>query len=115
VDFATKTITVSGQLGANGERVRAKTTSSSASVPLLPALERELRAHRSRQAERDLRFTHRDALVFSTTRGRPQSRRNALRAVQYAGDQVGLNGDGRERVGCMTCATRSLPSRSPTV
>jgi integrase len=68
-------------------------------VPLLPALERELRAHRSRQAGRDLRFTHRDALVFSTTRGKPQSRRNALRAVQHAGDEVGLNGEGRQTVG----------------
>jgi integrase len=99
VDFEAKTITVTGQLGLNGERVPAKTTSSSAPVPLLPALERELRTHRSRQASRDLRFTHRDSLVFSTTRGKPQSRRNALRAVQHAGDEVGLNGEGRERVG----------------
>jgi len=37
--------------------------------------------------------------VFSTTRGRPQSRRNALRAVQQAGDAVGLNGAGRETIG----------------
>jgi integrase len=37
--------------------------------------------------------------VFSTTRGRPQSRRNALRAVQHAGDEVGLNGEGRQTVG----------------
>ena len=46
-----------------------------------------------------LRFTRRDALVFSTTRGKPQSRRNALRAVQHAGDEVGLNGGGRQTVG----------------
>ena len=90
-----KTITVSGQLGASGERVPTKTPASRAAVPLLPALERELRAHRSRQAERDLRFTHRDALVFSTSRGKPQSRRNALRAVQQPVDEVGLNGEGR--------------------
>jgi hypothetical protein len=51
VDFDTKTITVTGQLGTDGNRVPAKTTSSSAPVPLLPALERELHAHRSRQAE----------------------------------------------------------------
>ena len=82
-----------------GERVPTKTIASGAPVPLLPALERELRAHRSRQAGRDLRYTHRDALVFSTSRGRPQSRRNALRAVQHAGDEVGLNGEGRQTVG----------------
>ena len=99
VDFDAKTITVSAQLGADRERVPTKTTASSAPVPLLPALERELRAHRSRRASRDLRYTHRDALVFSTTRGKPQSRRNALRAVQRAGDEVGLNGEGRETVG----------------
>jgi integrase len=99
VDFDTKTITVSKQLGTSGERVPTKTPSSHAPVPLLPALERELRAHRSRQASRNLRFTHRDALVFSTTRGKPQSRRNVLRAVQHAGDEVGLNGEGRQTVG----------------
>jgi integrase len=37
--------------------------------------------------------------VFTTARGKPQSRRNALRAVRAAGDTAGLNGDGREPVG----------------
>ena len=32
-------------------------------------------------------------------RGKPQSRRNLLRAVHIAGGAVGLNGDGREPVG----------------
>jgi integrase len=100
VDFDTKTITVTGQLGARGERVpTTKTASSSAPVPLLPALERELRTHRSRQAEQDLRFVHRDALVFTTASSRPHDRRNVLRAVQLAGNRVGLNGEGREPVG----------------
>jgi integrase len=62
-------------------------------------LARELRAHRSRQAERSLRLVHRDALCFTTARGKPQGRRNALRAVHAAGDAAGLNGDGREKVG----------------
>jgi integrase len=99
VDFNAKTITVTEQLGTDGNRVPTKTLSSRATVPLLPALERELKAHRSRQASRDLQRTHRDALVFSTTRGKPQSRRNALRAVHDAGDKAGLNGPGREKVG----------------
>jgi integrase len=76
-----------------------KSRASAATVPLLPALARELREHRSRQAGRDLRLVHADALVFTTRRGKPQSRRNALRAVQAAADAVGLNGDGRELVG----------------
>jgi integrase len=99
VDFAAAAIAVTGQLGANGERVPVKSAASAATVPMLPALGRELREHRSRQAERDLRRVHADALVFTTSRGKPQSRRNALRAVHSAGDAAGLNGDGREPVG----------------
>jgi integrase len=37
--------------------------------------------------------------VFQTLRGRPQSRRNALRAVHAAGDAAKLNGNEREPVG----------------
>lgn len=99
VDLNAKTITVTMQLGRDGNRVPTKTASSNATVPLLPGLARELRAHRSRQAERDLRFVHRNALVFSTTRGNPQSHRNTLRAVRHAGDELGLNSNGREPVG----------------
>ena len=40
-----------------------------------------------------------DAFVFTTARGKPQSRRNALRAVHSAGDAAGLNGAGRDPVG----------------
>jgi integrase len=42
---------------------------------------------------------HRDSLVFVTARGKPQSGRNALRALHKAGDDAGLNGEGREPVG----------------
>jgi integrase len=66
---------------------------------MLPALERELRAHRLRQAGVDLRLVNRHALVFTTATGKPQSRRNALRAVHAAGDAAGLNGDDVEPVG----------------
>jgi integrase len=99
IDFAAGTITVTRQLGPDGERVPLKTAASAATVPLLPRLARELREHRSRQAGRDLRRVHADALIFTTSRGKPQSRRNALRAVYTAGDAAGLNGDGREPVG----------------
>ena len=99
IDFAASTLMISGQLGTDGERVATKTTASAATVPLLPALARELREHRTREGSGDLRRVHAEALVFTTTRGKPQSRRNALRAVHAAGDAAGLNGDGREPVG----------------
>ena len=99
VDFAAETLTVSGQLGQDGDRVPTKTASSAATIPLLPALARELRAHRSRQASRNLHRVHADALVFTTSRGKPQSRRNVLRAVQAAAEAAKLNTDGREPVG----------------
>jgi len=76
-----------------------KSPASRATVRILPALDRELRALRAGQAETDLRRVHRDALVFVTNTGQPQSRRNALRALHIAGDRCGLNSDGRERVG----------------
>jgi integrase len=100
IDLKAGTLTVSGQLGASGERLGStKTRASAASVELLPALALEFRAHRSRQASHNLTLVHRDALVFTTARGKPQSRRNALRAVHTAGDKAGLNGPDREPVG----------------
>jgi integrase len=99
LDFDGGTINVTGQLGTGGERLPTKTLSSIATVPMLPALARELREHRSRLAGLDLRRVHASALVFVTSTGRPQSARNALRALYAAGDKAGLNGDGREPVG----------------
>jgi integrase len=99
INFDAETIDVTGQLGPDGERVPVKSPASAAPVRMLPALGRELRDHRSRQGGRDLRRIHADALVFTTARGKPQSRRNALRALHRAGDKAGLNGDGREPVG----------------
>jgi integrase len=68
-------------------------------VTLLPAVRRELVELRSRQAERSLALVKPDALVFTTARGKPQSRRNALRALHKAGDAAGLNPEGAEPVG----------------
>lgn len=93
-------INVRRQLDDDGSiRNVTKTTASKAEVPLLPALERELTEHRSHQACIDLRLIHRDHLGFTTWNGKPQGRRNALRAVHAAGDAAGLNGAGRESVG----------------
>jgi integrase len=100
IDLTAGTISVAGQLGAAGARLTTtKTSASAATVPLLPALRRELVAHRTRQARVNLALVHADALVFTTSRGKPQSRRNALRAVHVAGDNAELNGDGFEPVG----------------
>jgi integrase len=107
VDFGAGTLTVSAQLAPDGTRVPLKTTASAATVPLLPKLAAELKSHRSRVAGQALARVQPDALVFTTLRGRPQSRRNVLRAVHTAGDAAGLNGEGRERVACTTCGTRS--------
>jgi len=99
VDFGAGTLTVGAQLGPDGTRAPLKTAASAATVPLLPALAAELRAHRSRVAGQALARVQPDAFVFTTARGRPHGRRNVLRAVYAAGDAAGLNGEGRERVG----------------
>lgn len=99
VDLKGGTLTVSAQLGPDGTRVPLKTAASAATVPLLQRLAAELREHRSRVAGVDLVRVRPDALVFTTSRGRPHGRRNVLRAVHAAGDGAGLNGEGRERVG----------------
>jgi integrase len=90
VDFEKVTLTVRG----------TKSESSSAMIPLLPALAAELRAHRERQGARSFATIRSEALVFQTVNGRPLHRRNVLRAVQTAADKAGLNGEDREPVGC---------------
>jgi integrase len=101
VDLKAGTLTVAGQLGRDGKTwvPVAKTDASAATVPLLPVLQRELRRHRARQAERNLQWVQPGALVFTTLRGKPQDRRNVLRAVYAAGDNLGLNREGVEPVG----------------
>jgi integrase len=99
VDLKAGTLTVSAQLGPDGDRVPLKTAASAATVPMLPVLAAELRAHRCSFAEQALSWVRPDALVFTTSRGKPHGRRNVLRAVYAAGDDAGLNRDGLERVG----------------
>jgi integrase len=101
VDFRAGTITVAGQLGRDGKIwvPVPKTEASAATLPLLPVLRRELVEHRVRQAQRNLQWVRPDALVFMTMRGKPQSRRNVLRAIYTAGDNLGLNGEGVEPIG----------------
>jgi integrase len=80
--------------------VRAgKTKASVNSAPLPIPLAKTLRAHRQRQV--DAGQFEIGGLVFKTRTGRPQSRRNCLRAVNVASKAVGLwsEEDGREPVG----------------
>jgi integrase len=94
LDFTRKRLHVRGQLDPDGSiRGWTKTPASAGSVVMLPVLQRELREYRSRQAEVDLRLVHRSALVFTTLRGKPQSRRNLHRALQKAAASAGLAGD----------------------
>ena len=68
----------------SGRTVPLKTTGSAATVDLLPALVRELRAHRARRAALGIQLVRADALAFSTLTGKPHHQRSALRAVQNA-------------------------------
>jgi integrase len=99
VAFDAKTIDVNAQLGPDGDRVPLKAASSQAAdVPLLPRLAAELKALKEREARRGFARVRPDSLIFQTSTGRPQSRRNALRALHAAGDAAELN-EGREPVG----------------
>lgn len=112
VDLKAEAINVEQQLGTEGERVPVETRASAAAVPMLPAVRRELVAYRARQAERNLRFVRPDALVFTTARGKPQSRRNALRALHKRATPPGSTPTGSRRSACTICGTRSSRSRS---
>jgi integrase len=99
LDLKAGTLIVERQLGPHGELLPLKTAGSTSIVRVMPALDRELRAHRQRQSTIELRRVRRDALIFTTATGKPQSGRNVLRAIHAAGDAAGLNDHGRERVG----------------
>lgn len=109
VDFDAATLVVRG----------TKTDASAATIPLLPPLANELRAHRARQTKHGLSRLRPGALVFQTESGKPVHRRNVLRAVTTAGTKAKLNGEGREPVGCHdlrhSCAAFafSLPNTTP--
>jgi integrase len=101
VDLKAGVLRVENQLGADGRLHPLKTEASEASsapIRLLPALKRELGAHRHRQRSRNIALVQPDALVFVTANGKPQSSRNVLRAVHAAAAGLGLNID-RDLVG----------------
>jgi integrase len=100
VDFAARTLSVSKQLSRDGKELVALKTSTSEAVLSLPApLAEELRSHRDRQARIGFDRIVADALVFQTRRGRPQSKRNALRAVQLVAARQGIEGSDGQPLG----------------
>jgi integrase len=58
-----------------------------------------LRAHRDRQARLGFERIGPDARVFTTRRGKPQSKRNTLRAVQLVAEHLGIEGSDGQPLG----------------
>lgn len=92
-----------------------KTSASAQPVPMTNDLVAQLRAHRSRQPTLDRLGA--DALVFATSSGKRQHRRNVLRALYAAGKAAALNAPGRKKIGCHdlrhSCAGLLLAARVP--
>jgi integrase len=84
VDLEAGRLAVTEQLDRSGRPVPLKTTASAATLDILPALARELRAHRARRAALGIHLVRADALVFGTLVGKPHGQRNALRAIVAA-------------------------------
>ena len=91
IDFEAETISV--------VEAGTKTHASQAAIPMLPALARELRAHRERQRDAGIHRIASAALVFQTEAGKPVHRRNVLRAVNAAGVRAKLVAEGQEQIG----------------
>lgn len=97
VDFDRREIHVGHQLEANGNVKRPKTRAGVRTVPLLPVLERELRAHRHKQLASGLAGSQQ--FVFTTTAGKPLNRHNVRkRGVFAAAEKAGLHGHGKPTV-----------------
>jgi integrase len=68
VDFEAREVSVRHQLDVGGQPKRPKTKAGVRSIPLLPALDQELRRHRKEQLARGL--TGSDQLIFTTVTGK---------------------------------------------
>ena len=100
VDFAEGTLSITKQLSRDGKELTALKTRSSEAVLSLPApLAAELRSHRERQARISFERVKPEQLVFQTRTGNPQSKRNALRAVQMVAERLGLRNAEGELLG----------------
>jgi integrase len=91
-DAAEETLVIDGQLGRDGSVRRTKTKRERV-IPISAKAAEVLRRQVERLAEEGHR-TDAEALLFVTRTGKPQSRRNALRAWQNALKAVGIEGAG---------------------
>jgi integrase len=87
VDLEFETIEIAGQLGSSGE-IRETKTKRPRVIPISSRAAAVLREHRERMREDGHDVEH--GLVFVTKNGRPQSRRNVLRAWQAALEKIGV-------------------------
>jgi integrase len=97
INFEAREIRVEHQLAPNGSLKPPKTKAGSRSIPLLPVLERELRAHRKAQLSRGLAGA--EQLVFTTATGQPLDRHNVRnRGIVPAARKAGLEREGEATV-----------------
>jgi integrase len=88
LDLDLETIEIAGQLGGSGE-IRETKTKQTRTIPISSRAAAVLREHRERMREQG--HDVEAGLVFVTKNGRPQSRRNVLRAWQTALEKIGVD------------------------
>jgi integrase len=100
LDFGEGTIRVERQVSRWGKVAPTKTENSVATLPMLPALRRELLAHRQRAVETNIALISpgRFVFVYPATPERPMGYRGVGQSVKRAGDRVGLNPPGLAKV-----------------
>ena len=93
LDLDNELVSIEAQLAKDGTIRRATKTKRSRLIPISARAAAALREHRTRMAEAG-HPTEGEALVFVTRSGKPQSRRNVLRAWQAALAKTGVEGAG---------------------
>jgi integrase len=92
VDFGADTVAVNGQLSRTGGRyIPWAKYGSEGVIPMLPALKRELLAHRARQAEHNLALVRPGAFVFTHPDGSTYAYQKVSRVLHKAAHAAGLN------------------------
>jgi integrase len=93
VDFEAREISVRCQLDVEGKLKRPKTKAGLRTIPLLPALDQELKRHRRDQFARG--YAGPGQLVFTTATGKPLDRHNVRnKGIKVAAEKAGLNPPG---------------------
>jgi integrase len=99
LDFGQDTVNIDGEVTPDCRyEPWAKSESSEAPVPMLPALKRELLDHRRRQATGGFDLVRPDAFVFTSVSGRHLTHSPVYMELRKAGDVAGINPEGLEAV-----------------